>query len=231
MKKLSFIGTGSAFSKTYPNNSAYYIVDDKIILFDCGETVFSEIIKKDILLNIKYIDIIITHFHSDHVGSIGTLLFYCRYKGIKVNVIFPREEIIEKLLNIFGINKNMYNILLPNKVEDYYLKEYKQIHGDICDGKLVEMPAYGYHLKIGNLNIFYSGDCSKVNKEVINLFKRKEIDILYHEVATDGYKAHVDLKELQEMIDKEDRKRVVLMHMSDDINLKEIKSLGFKTAR
>ena len=44
MMELSFVGTGGAFSRKYPNNSAYYIVDDKIILFDCGETVFSEII-------------------------------------------------------------------------------------------------------------------------------------------------------------------------------------------
>ena len=231
MMGLSFIGTGGAFSKKYCNNSAYYIKNDKIILFDCGETVFSEIIKKNILLNIKHIDIIITHFHSDHVGSIGTLLFYCRYKGIEVNIIFPLKKLVRNLLNIFGINKNMYNILLPRKIKDYYLKEYKQIHGDIYNGKLVGMPAYGYHLKIDSLNIFYSGDCSIINKEVINLFKNKKIDILYHEVATDGYKAHVDLKDLQEIIDKEDRKRVVLMHMSDDINLKEIKSLGFKSAR
>lgn len=231
MNYLTFIGTGGAFSKKYVNNSAYYIHKNKIILFDCGETVFSEIIKNDILLNIKYIDIIITHFHSDHVGSIGTLLFYCRYKGIKVNIIFPIKKLVINLLNIFGINKNMYNVLLPGEIEDYYLKEYRQIHGDIYNGKLIEIQAYGYHLKIDDLNIFYSGDCSIINKEVINLFKMKKIDMLYHEVATDGYKAHVDLSELKKAISRKDRNRVVLMHMSDDIDLKEIKSLGFKTAR
>lgn len=231
MTELSFIGTGSAFSKLYTNNSAYYIKGDKIILFDCGETVFSEIIKKGILINIKIIDVIITHFHSDHVGSLGSLTFYCRYKNIKVNIIFPKKEIVINLLNIFGINKNIYNVLFPSEMSDYYLKEYKQSHGDICDGKLVSMPSYGYHLKIDNLNIFYSGDCSVVNKEVLELFKAKKIDTLYHEVAIDGYKAHVDLKELENLIDKENRNRVILMHMSDDINLKEIKKLGFKTAR
>ena len=30
------------------------------------------------------IDIIITHFHSDHVGSLGSLVFYLRFKKYNI---------------------------------------------------------------------------------------------------------------------------------------------------
>ena len=72
---LNFIGTGGAFSSKYINNSAVYFTDfDKLILFDCGETVFHEILQRGILDGkLSRVDIVITHFHSDHVGSLGSL--------------------------------------------------------------------------------------------------------------------------------------------------------------
>lgn len=231
---LKFIGTGGAFSKKHINNSAYYIIDKKLILFDCGETVFHEIINLNIIDDrIKSIDIIITHFHSDHVGSLGSLLFYCRFKKIKeINVIFPIKELPYSLLRIYGIDESLFNVKTPSEITTYYLKEYEQLHGDVSScGEIVKMPSYGYHLINDKDNFFYSGDTCIINKIALKKFKNKEIEIMYHEVTDDGYKAHVQLKDLAMVIDLEDRKRVFCMHLSDSIDIKEIKKLGFESVR
>lgn len=231
---LNFIGTGGAFSKKYVNNSAYYLKNDKLILFDCGETVFHEILKLDIINGaIKNVDIIITHFHSDHVGSLGSLLFYCRFKKIKeVNVIFPIKELPYSLLRIFGISEELFKVKLPSEIVDYSLKEYVQLHGDVDnEGNIIPMPSYGYHLINGEDNFFYSGDTCFIDDIILEKFRNNEIKYLYHEVTNDGYKAHLQIEELVSLIDLEDRNRVICMHLGDSIDTAKIKKLGFRSVR
>lgn len=232
---LKFIGTGGAFSSKYVNNSAYYYLkNDEILLFDCGETVFHEILKLDIITEkIKRIDIVITHFHSDHVGSLGSLIFYLRFKKIKeVNVIFPIKTLPYMLLQIYGIDESLFKVKLPEEVDGYYIKEYEQLHGDVdVDGNIVSMPSYGYHVVNDNDNFFYSGDTCIISDIILEKFKSKEIKIMYHEVTTDGYKSHMQLENLVKIIPVEDRQRVVCMHMGDGVDVSKIKKFGLESVR
>ncbi len=234
-KILNFVGTGGAFSTKYINNCAYYYLkDDTILLFDAGETVFHEILKRNIINeNIKRVDIVITHFHSDHVGSLGSLVFYLRYKKIsEVNIIFPIKVIPYMLLNIYGIDERLFNVKKPCEIHDYYIKEYEQLHGDLDkDGNIISMPSYGYHVINNNDNFFYSGDTCIISDIILKKFKNKEIKIMYHEVTTDGYKTHMQLDDLTRLIDVKDRNRVICMHMGDNVDVSKIKSLGFGSVR
>ena len=234
-KILNFIGTGGAFSTKYINNSAYYYLkDDTILLFDSGETVFHEILKTNLINeSIKRVDIVITHFHSDHVGSLGSLVFYLRYKKVKeVNIIFPIKYIPYMLLNIYGIGEKLFNIKKPCEIKEYYIKEYEQLHGDVDEnGNIISMPSYGYHVINDNDNFFYSGDTCTISDIILKKFKNKEIKIMYLEVTTDGYKSHMQLDSLVKLIDLKDRKRVVCMHMGDSIDVLKIKKLGFESVR
>lgn len=229
--RLKFIGTGGCFSKKNINNSAYLKENGHLILFDCGETVFHQILKDDIINeNVKRIDIIITHFHADHVGSLGSLIFFARFKKIQeVNVIFPDVNILNTFLDISGISRNLYCWKIPSEME-YYLKEYAQLHGDIVNGEIIPIPSYGYHLKFKKYNLFYSGDTCVINKEIINKFNNKEIDYIYHEANDDGYKTHVDIDELARVI-RSNRDRVYCMHLSDFMDLQKIKKYGFRSVR
>lgn len=78
--KINFLGIGAAFNTEDYNTSAYIKRDDKMILIDCGETIARNIIENNILDDIKELYVLISHTHSDHVGSLGTLLFYSTYK-------------------------------------------------------------------------------------------------------------------------------------------------------
>jgi len=231
---LNFIGTGGAFSKKNTNNSAYYLTRDKLILFDCGETVFHQILKLGIISkNINSVDIIITHFHSDHAGSLGSLVFYCRFKGIKsVNIIFPVKKIVNSLLKIFGVSQDLFNVKKPSEIKEYYLKEYEQIHGDVDKfGNIIPMPSYGYHLINDNDNFFYSGDTCVIHDIILEKFKNKKIKFMYQEVTDDGYKAHVQIENLVKLIEPQNRKRVICMHLGDNFDIDKIKKLGFNCVR
>lgn len=232
MNKLKFIGTGGCFSTKNINNSAYIKQDGNFILFDCGETVFHEIIKRNIITDdIKNVDIIITHFHSDHVGSLPSLLFFLRFKKIKnVSVIFPIKEIVYTFLDVSGIDRSLYHAKKPNELE-YYLKEYEQIHGDVINNNLVPMTCYGYHLIYNDFNLFFSGDTCIINDDVVLLFKAGKINFLYHEVTMDGYIAHVQFEDMKKMFEKKYRKRIYLMHMNDNVDLNKIKESGFRSVR
>lgn len=74
--KLSFLGRGSAFNPKEGNNSAYFISDNQLFLIDCGENIFGKILENKLLDNIETINLMITHTHSDHVGSLGSLVNY-----------------------------------------------------------------------------------------------------------------------------------------------------------
>lgn len=111
MNQLKFLGTGSAFNTKLGNTSAYLLNNDKsaMLLFDCGETVFSKL--KPILeknKNISEFTICITHSHSDHMGSLPTLLYYLYY-------MYKDECKCNKNINVHIItHPNNYDIIKSN---------------------------------------------------------------------------------------------------------------------
>ena len=90
---LKFLGTDSGFGKN--NTSAWLMYNKRFILIDCGYTVFPKLQEHN-LLSVDYdYDVIITHLHSDHVGSLGQLAAYMYYTYKKpINIIEPFLEYI-----------------------------------------------------------------------------------------------------------------------------------------
>ena len=90
--KINFWGIGSAWNIEYDNTSAYIKKENKMILIDCGETIARKIIENNVLDGIDELYILISHTHLDHVGSLGTLLFYSKYnKKIQNKIILPND--------------------------------------------------------------------------------------------------------------------------------------------
>ena len=88
--ELNFLGRGSAFNPKEGNTSAYFIENNELFLIDCGEDIFERIIKNNVLKDIEKINALITHTHSDHIGSLGSLIMYSYYIiKKKVNIILP----------------------------------------------------------------------------------------------------------------------------------------------
>jgi len=90
--ELKFLGRGAAFNPKEGNTSAYFIENNQLFLIDCGESVFERLIELDLLNNIESINLMITHTHSDHIGSLGSLVMYAYYTLKRpLNIILPEN--------------------------------------------------------------------------------------------------------------------------------------------
>jgi len=59
----------------------------------------------------KAFNIIITHLHSDHIGSLPSLIFYCKYVLNKnITIIHPRLWQIIAYLSLSGVPTNAYSV-------------------------------------------------------------------------------------------------------------------------
>lgn len=226
---LNFLGVGSCFNVQMSNTSAYYIDNDKLILIDCGESVFERIVHENLMDGIKHVDIYITHLHSDHVGSLPSFIFYLKFGFlIKPNVYFPSDDIV-KFLKLGNVPDDMYNFIkLTNNPDNLYV--IKQKH------TIVE-EAYGYVMKIGGKWIFYSGDANSFNlicKPVESGFYLEDKNIvvshIYHDVTRHLNDAHVNIFELLKHFPRDMRSRVTLMHFDDGKTIEIAKEYGFQIA-
>ena len=74
--ELEFLGIGSSFNAEEDNTSAFFVEGEEMFLIDCGETVYKSLIRNELLENVDTINIMITHTHDDHIGSLGSLVLY-----------------------------------------------------------------------------------------------------------------------------------------------------------
>ena len=108
---LRFLGCGGAFNAALGTNAAFFTHNGNLYLLDCGETVFERAKLSGLLDSAKEIFVAVTHFHSDHVGSLGTLLGYCYFILKKpATVIYPTDK-MKTLMTLMGMPENQYRLL------------------------------------------------------------------------------------------------------------------------
>ena len=238
MFKLKSLGFGSAFnSQEYGNNSWYFIEKDKVFMIDCGSTVFNTFREKG-LDNYKEINIIITHMHTDHVGSLGTLIEWMYYvKGFKVNILSHntlKRDLFDYLL-ISGIEESMFNLEVTPYGKEYINKDSIEIIFEKVK-HVPQIKTYSITLIRNSTDmIIYSGDTTeKFQSSNDSLFRHYSwfmdrypelrLESLYLDVSLNGSSVHANYyKNIMgtcDMLD-EDLKRfntkVVIMHLDDTV--------------
>ena len=88
---LKFIGTGSAFNTDMINNSAFIKEETTLFIIDSGETAFARMKNLKLFDDIENVYIAITHTHSDHIGSLGSLVAYLNI-FCNIVVLLPRPS-------------------------------------------------------------------------------------------------------------------------------------------
>lgn len=227
MINLRFLGRGSAFNTKEGNTSAYFIRDNTLFLIDCGESIFKKIKEKEIINDdIKNVFVLITHFHSDHVGSLSSLIMYCYYcKNIKCSVYYPDMISIGRLLNsqgCFGIYDyiNIEDKSIWNKYEFQIISK--------AIPHVREINSYCYKILDDDISIMYTGDTCECDN--FPLYDTTiNYDRIYHDCCLVDYEGnvHTSLKRLCKLYPEEYRSKVWCMHFDCYEAIIKSKELGF----
>jgi ribonuclease BN (tRNA processing enzyme) len=221
--ELKFLGRGSAFNVKEGNTSAYIKQDDMLLLIDCGESIFQRILEKNLLDGVKEVNILITHFHSDHAGSLSSLIMYCFYcKGIKPNIAYFNEEDITNYLESTGAIKGaLWNFK--------WLRDLDYLNMDIDvigTNHVKELISGSYAFCVNGKEIFYSGDTigDNLSDDIANYY-----DEIYHDTCLADYdgNVHTSLRKLCELISPEYRHKIYCMHLDCNELLEKAKLEGF----
>lgn len=207
MSTLTFIGNDSGFGEK--NNSAYFEKDNELFIIDCGSTVFYEIKNKFDFNIYKSINVIITHLHNDHAGSLSQFILYMWFIfKKKVNVISNCIH-IKEYLDITGTPPESYEV----KKELDNLKFIKTKHTDFLD-------AYGFIMDIDNKKILYTGDTANLDSFMPYL---NTINELYIDVSKFGG-AHIKVDDVLDILkDLKNRNiKITPMHMDDKEYITEL---------
>ena len=166
--ELKFLGRGSAFNVKEGNTAAYFVDDDQLFLIDCGEDVFAKLKQKSLLGRVRAVNLMITHTHSDHIGSLGSLVTYLYlvlHRPLKI--ILPDNDeyvkTIEQILQGFGCTEEMYDLVHDTQ----YDEKFKSFSGVryVKTWHCAELMSFGLIFTTKDGLVYYSGD----TKEIKNL--------------------------------------------------------------
>ncbi|BCZ46753.1 hypothetical protein psyc5s11_28200 [Clostridium gelidum] len=227
MNKLEFLGRGSGYNVTEGNTCAFIKKDDNLLLIDCGESVFEKIVKLDLINGIKNVHVLITHMHSDHIGSLGSFVGYCYWKSkIKTNIYFNEKEKIGEFLKLTGAIERESFILHNSNNKRIY--ELNLTFNASLTKHAKTVNTYSFLLKFdyGN-DIFYSGDTYETNFDVIPYLK--EGNLIYHDTCLNDSEGnvHTSLRVLSEKIPYEYRKQVYCIHIDGENFIEKANAQGF----
>lgn len=143
--ELKFLGRDSGFGEK--NNSAYYEKDNKLLLIDCGYTVFNIVKEKFDLHKYDSIEVIITHLHNDHAGSLSQFILYTWFVFHKKVTVISKCIYIEEYLKITGAPSEAYE--LKTSTENIHFIKTEHVK---------DLDCYGFLLTLDDESIIYTGD-------------------------------------------------------------------------
>lgn len=231
--ELHFTGRGAMLNPAEGNTAAYFEDDNNFFLIDCGEDVAAKLIKMGKLDQDKNYFLFVTHTHSDHIGSVGTLqqyLYWVRNKKLKV--VFGSDmryaNNILDILNSFGLVQGTYDIVNTHMLNDFSplfnrVRYMESSHGDtpLKSASLVFDTDEG--------NILYTGDIAepRIIKDFLASNFPDTIDKMYIDTSLSKSPVHLSIEELRKVIPIGLSGKVYCMHIDNPALIAEIKKWGF----
>lgn len=231
---MEFVGLGSAFNTMLGNNAAFLRHD---MLIDCGESTFSVLREKN-LIDDKPMYVIITHTHPDHVGSLGSLIFYKYFLTpfqSRVHLLIPKtifRDVIQ-LLRLMGViykedGTGHYTAQaldddgMHTTVDGVHIQPIVTRHVD-------ELVSFGYIFEINGEMIYYSGDASEIPHRILTAFNDGIIKKIYHDMCAKHYEGnvHFSIEKAKQTFPPQKRKFVYAMHL-DERGMEEALIAGFQ---
>lgn len=148
------------------------------------------------------IEVIITHLHNDHAGSLSQFILYIWFVYHKKVTVFCECEKIKEYLDITGTTREAYEL----KGNTDFLQFIKTEHAK-------ELDAYGFKLNINGKIIIYTGDTKTLEPFLPYLTDCNEF---YVDVSKSGG-VHLKFEDIFETLRKikNNHTNVFLMHLDD----------------
>jgi ribonuclease Z len=216
MEKITILGSANAVAKSDQQNAhLLFETGSRKIMVDCGDHAAASLARAGVEIN-QVTDLILTHFHADHVGSLPLVIMdMWLEKRVEPLTIYGLEITIEKakkLLDLFDWQKwaNMFPVNFVTVGEAGFPKM-------IADDEVVVsvlpvlhlIPTIGLRFQFtGGRTVVYSCDtepCDALNTLADNA------DILLQEAAGPG-KGHTSPEQAGEIAARCGVKQLVLIH-------------------
>lgn len=235
MNDLNFIGIGSAFNVNLGNTAAFLNYGGSKILFDCGELIFARLKNSEFWYENNPIHVFVTHNHPDHIGSLGSFIFYSYYVKKAPVTVYGNAE-LKKVLNMMGVRDEFFKYVdfeSNRKNFEFKPQGFSKdgfVIAPIATKHSVSMNCFGFLIKdtdSGSCS-YFSGDASSIPEVVLQKFNEGLVNKLYLDVSWLDYpdNVHLSYKKLCSTIDK-NRNKVYLMHLDENFNVPKAKADGF----
>ena len=230
--RLNFLGRGAGFNPAEGSTSAYFIDKNELFLIDAGESVFRILLERKILDSVSGFNLFITHTHSDHVGSLGSLILYaCMVKKLTVNIIIDQNmsylSHIRTLLGIYGLTENMYRFTDSRKLDGSYtcFDKVRYIKTRHCN----ELDTCGILFETTDGLVFYSGDIRDPAPILDIIGSGRRINKIFIDSNSDREPNihHISIHLLNDIIPAEVKPKVYCMHINNNRCIEEALSYGF----
>ena len=235
MMDLQFLGRGAAFNPEEGNTSAYVREGERLFLLDCGESVFTELIRKRILDGIREVWIAVSHFHSDHCASLGSMTLYCAEKlNMKAHILLPSgderyEGEMRQLLKIFGVSEDLVQFEEESAMTGF--DSFSSIH--FCPTRHAPgMVCYSFSFETRNGGVFYTADTATDDGIKAFLKKHPDFEHVYSEaIDAESHPVHLPLATLAKLFPEDLRSKVTVMHLNGPRCEEHALALGFNVVK
>ncbi|GAB1432055.1 MBL fold metallo-hydrolase [Spirochaetota bacterium] len=250
---ITFIGTGSAFTKKFYQNNALVVKEDEHILIDCGTRTPEALSKLGLsVTNIK--NYLITHSHADHIGGLEEVMLMYRYMAhSRGTIIAPKkyrkllwQESLKGGASYNEINDGKY-LQFDDMWDTIELKAVKNADRELCTTRLgslsiamlrtMHIPNSAPDWKSSALSygvildekVFFTSDTLYDPDLLDFVLGRYNIEIIFHDCQLYSGGVHASFDELSSL-PEEIREKMYLMHYGDNVENFEQTALdrGFK---
>ncbi len=237
---LHFLGRGSALNLEEGCTSAYFKTSGFLFLIDCGQTTFSELLKRNLLKPDEEIYVFITHFHMDNIGGLPNLVNYVSSKFKKpVSIVVPKVQ-FPNLIDRRRYQRYLFNflrfadcdLLSFEFIDDIKLNFGARLFDSVSYERIEHdsiLPSFSINFHTDCGNVFYSGDTCDIERicEVVN---DEDTYKVYCDAASvhQANERHINIFDLAAKLPEEKRMTVFLMHFDNAETIEFGKRLGFE---
>lgn len=224
MANITFLGTSKAVpNRDHENTHLIIQTSGRVILIDCAGNPVVRLDQAEID-PLTITDLILTHFHPDHVSGLPLLLMDMWLMGRKESLnIFALKDVIErveKMMDLYDWRDwdGFYPVVfhpLPNK-ELMPLIETDGVK--VWASPLCHMvPSIGIRMQFPGVSACYSSDTAPC-EALIRL--AENVDVLIHEATGEG-SGHTSPEQAGEIAQRVGVKKLVLIHYPPEIDVDE----------